>query len=332
MNEQVSPSSQSNTKLPPGALILLPVRNMVLFPGVVMPLTVGRPRSQAAAQEALRGERPIGIVLQTDPTVDEPGDEQLHRIGTVAEILRYVTAPDGTHHLIVRGTRRFRIQSFLPGYPFVTAQVEEIGESEVLTPEIEGRVQLLRQRAHEAMQLLPNVPAELVAGLDGVQSASALADFVANLMDIKPSDKQDILETFDVKTRLEKTIRFLTERIQVLRISKEIGEQTQETLSTQQREHILREQMRQIQRQLGESDDRSAELEELKRAIESAGMPKEVEDQAKKELRRLERMPDAAGEYSMIRTYLDWLIELPWSKLADERIDIQEAQIGRAHV
>ena len=121
MNEQVSPSSQSNTKLPPGALILLPVRNMVLFPGVVMPLTVGRPRSQAAAQEALRGERPIGIVLQTDPTVDEPGDEQLHRIGTVAEILRYVTAPVGTHHLIVRGTRRFRIQSFLPGYPFLTA-------------------------------------------------------------------------------------------------------------------------------------------------------------------------------------------------------------------
>lgn len=326
MNEQLSPSSESSIAIPPGALILLPVRNVVLFPGIVAPLTIGRPRSQAAAQEAVRGERPIGIVLQTDPAIEEPGEQQLHGVGTVAEILRYVTAPDGRHHLIVRGARRFRIKNVLLGFPFLVAQVDEIGESEVLSPEIEGRMQLLRQRAHEAMQLLPNVPAELVAGLDGIQSASALADFVANLMDIKPADKQDILETFDVRTRLDKAIRFLTDRIKVLRISKEIGEQTQESLSAQQREHILREQMRQIQRQLGEFDERSVELDELKRAIEAAGMPKEVEDQAKKELRRLERMPDAASEYSMIRTYLDWLLELPWSKLAEERIDIPEAR------
>jgi ATP-dependent Lon protease len=326
MNEQTSKPTESGTALPQDALILLPVRNTVLFPGIVMPLAIGRPRSLAGAQEALRGQRPVGILLQKDPMVDEPSDQHLHRVGTVAEILRYVTSPDGSHHVIARGIRRFRISTLMSGHPFLAAQVEEIGETEVLSPEVEARMRLLRQRAHEAMQLLPNSPAELVAGLDGIQSASALADFVANLMDIKPSDKQDILETFDVQIRLDKVIRFLSDRIQVLRISKEIGEQTQETLSAQQREHILREQLRQIQKQLGEADGRSAELEELRRAIEVAAMPKEVEEQAKKELRRLERMPDAAGEYSMIRTYLDWLIELPWSKLSEERIDIPDAR------
>ena len=326
MNENASKPGQPKAVFPPDVLGILPVRNSVLFPGVVMPLAIGRPQSLAAAQDALRGERPVGIVLQTDPAVDEPGDQHLHRVGTVAEILRFVTAPDGTHHLIARGVRRFRIKSLRSEQPFLAAQVEEIGESEALSPDIEARMQLLRQRAHEAIQLMPNIPAEVAAGLDGLESASALADFVANLMDIKPADKQDILETFDIKSRLDKVIHILSDRIQILRISKEIGEQTQVSLSAQQRQHILREQMRQIQRELGEADERSSELEELRRAIESAGMPKEVEEQAKKELRRLERMPDAAGEYSMIRTYLDWLIELPWSKLSEERIDIAEAR------
>jgi ATP-dependent Lon protease len=187
-------------------------------------------------------------------------------------------------------------------------------------------MQLLRQRAHEAIQLLPNAPPEIAAGLDAIDSASVMADMVASLMGIKPGEKQDILETLDVKTRLDKLLQLLAQRLQVMRISKEIGEQTQETLSTRQREHILREQMRQIQKQLGESDEQSAELDELRKAIEAAQMPKEVDDQAKKELRRLERMPEAAGETSMIRTYLDWLTELPWSKLAEERIDIPEAR------
>ena len=326
MNEQLASKDQTKSTLPSGGLILLAVRNTVLFPGIVMPLAIGRPQSQAAAQEALRSERPLGVVLQTDASVDQPSDQQLHRMGTVAEILRYVTAPDGAHHLIVRGIRRFRINMFLSGYPFLAAQIEELGESEVLSPEVEARMQLLRQRAHEAIQLLPSVPPEVAAGIDAIQSASALADFVANLMDIKLAEKQDILETLDVKLRLDKTVQFLSQRLQVLRITKEIGEQTQESLGAQQREHILREQLRQIQKQLGESDDRSTEIADLRRAIEAAGMPKEVEDQAKKELRRLERMPDAAGEYSMIRTYLDWLTELPWSKLSEERIDIPEAR------
>ncbi len=323
---QAQASTPGHPPIPQDALIILPVRQAVLFPAIMLPLAVGRPQSIAAAQLAVREQRPLGVLLQTDPAVEEPKPEQLYRVGTTAEILRYVTAADGTHHVVCRGMRRFRVVEFLAGYPFLVARVEEIGSSEVLTSEIEARVRLLQERAREAMQLLPNVPAELGATIESLDSPSALADFVAGIMDSKPSEKQDILETLDIKERLDKVLALLAQRIQILKLSKEIGEQTQQSLSSQQREHILREQLRQIQKELGEGDDKTVEIAELRLLIEKAGMPKEAEDQAKKELKRLERMPEAAAEYGMIRTYLDWLIELPWSKLSPETIDIAEAR------
>ena len=323
---QAQASTPGHPPIPQDALIILPVRQAVLFPAIMLPLAVGRPQSIAAAQLAVREQRPLGVLLQTDPAVEEPKPEQLYRVGTTAEILRYVTAADGTHHVVCRGMRRFRVVEFLAGYPFLVARVEEIGSSEVLTSEIEARVRLLQERAREAMQLLPNVPAELEAAIESLDSPSALADFVAGIMDSKPSEKQDILETLDIKERLDKVLALLAQRIQILKLSKEIGEQTQQSLSSQQREHILREQLRQIQKELGEGDDKTVEIAELRLPIEKAGMPKEAEDQAKKELKRLERMPEAAAEYGMIRTYLDWLIELPWSKLSPETIDIAEAR------
>ena len=323
---QAQASTPGHPPIPQDALIILPVRQTVLFPAIMLPLAVGRPQSIAAAQLAVREQRPLGVLLQTDPAVEEPMPEQLYRVGTTAEILRYVTAADGTHHVVCRGMRRFRVVEFLAGYPFLVARVEEIGSAEVLTSEIEARVRLLQERAREAMQLLPNVPTELGATIESLDSPSALADFVAGIMDSKPSEKQDILETLDIKERLDKVLALLAQRIQILKLSKEIGEQTQQSLSSQQREHILREQLRQIQKELGEGDDKTVEIAELRLLIEKAGMPKEAEDQAKKELKRLERMPEAAAEYGMIRTYLDWLIELPWSKLSPETIDIAEAR------
>jgi ATP-dependent Lon protease len=312
--------------LPADAMIILPIRQTVLFPGLVLPLAIGRKASIAAAQEAVRTEKPIGVVLQRDPAVEEPTAEQLYPVGTAAQILRYVTAPDGTHHVIAQGVRRFRIVEFLPGWPFLVARVDEIGVAEVITPEIEARAGLVRERAREAMQLLPNVPAEVIATIDGLESPSALADFVGGIVDAKPVEKQEILDTVDVKVRLDKVLALLAQRIEVLKLSKQIGEQTQQSLSSQQREHILREQLRHIQKELGEGDEKSVELGELREAIEKAGMSKDAEDQAKKELKRLERMPDASPEYGMIRSYLDWLIGLPWSKLDPDAIDIAEAR------
>src|SRR5216684_983349 len=324
--EQKTADQGGQPPLPPDGMILLPVRQTVLFPGIVLPLSIGRKSSIAAAQEAVRSQRMLGVILQTDPAVEEPTPEQLHRVGTAAQVLRYVTAPDGTHHVVAQGVRRFRVLEYLRGFPFLVARVEEIGIAEVMTPEIEARVGLVRTRAREAIELMPNVPMEVAATIENLDSASALADFIAGILDAKPSEKQDVLETVDIKERLDKVLALLAQRIEVLKLSKQIGEQTQQSLSSQQREHILREQLRHIQRELGEGDEKSVELAELREAIEKAGMSKEAKDQATKELKRLERMPEAAAEYGMIRAYLDWLIDLPWSKLDTDAIDVAEAR------
>jgi ATP-dependent Lon protease len=195
-----------------------------------------------------------------------------------------------------------------------------------MTPDIAARVELIRARAREAVALLPAAPPEIATAIEALDSPSALADFVAGIIDAKPAEKQRVLETLDVKERLDKVLIMLVQRIEVLKLSKEISDQTQQSLSSQQREHILREQLRQIQKQLGEDNDKSAELSELRQQIEKAGMPKEAEEQARKELKRLERMPEAAAEYGMVRTYLEWLVELPWSTLSPGAIDIAEAR------
>jgi ATP-dependent Lon protease len=317
---------KSELNLPEGALVILPLRNAVLFPGIVTPLTLGRPQSIAGAQAAAQADKPVGVLLQNDPTVESPAAEHLHHVGTVAEILRYVTAPDGGHHLIARGQRRFRVLEFLPGYPYLVARVDEVGEAEVYSTEIAARMHQLRERAREAISLLPNVPTEIAGAIEQIQSPSQLADFIANVSDLTPQEKQDLLETFEVSERLDKLLRYLAKQIEVLRLSKQIGEQTQESLAGRQREHILREQLRQIQKELGEGEEGQAEIAELREAVTKAGMSEEAEKQALKELKRLERMSEASAEHGMVRTYLDWLIELPWSKLSDERIDIAEAR------
>jgi ATP-dependent Lon protease len=324
LNAKEAPAS--DLKLPDGALILLPTRNAVLFPGIVAPLGIGRPQTVAGAQAAARADKPVGVVLQKDPTVDNPGPDDLNKVGTVAEILRYVTAPDGSHHVVARGTRRFRITEFLPDYPFLVALVDEVGEAEVFSTEIAARMHQLKERAREALSLMPQMPQELADALEQIQSPAALADFVASASDLPPAEKQALLETFDVQERLDKVLRHLVQQIEVLRISKQIGEQTQESLQGRQREHILREQLRQIQKELGEDEGTGAEIADLREAIEKAKMPEEAEKQAQKELKRLERTPEASAEHSMIRTYLDWLVELPWSTLSDDQIDIAEAR------
>jgi ATP-dependent Lon protease len=316
---------QSHPVIPEDATIILPVRNMLLFPGMVLPLTIGRPASIAAAQEAVRSARKIGLLLQDDPGIEQPGPEHLRRVGTIAEVLRYVTS-EQTHYAICRGIRRFRVDEFLPGFPYLVARITEIGISEAITPDIEARMHLLKMRARDALGLLPNAPAEIGPAIDSLDSPTALADFVAGIIDIPVREKQDLLETFDLTLLLDKLLGLLAKRIQVLELSKEIGDQTQQTLSSQQREHILREQLRQIQKELGDDDVKSTEMKELAERIEKAGMPDDAEQQARRELKRLERMPEASPEYGMTRTYLEWLIDLPWSKLDPERIDIAEAR------
>ena len=325
--QAAQPSRQGAARaLPEDALIVVPVRNVVLFPGMVVPLTVARERSRAAAHEAARLQRPLGVLLQSNPEAEEPGPDDLHWVGTTANVLRYITGPDGTHHAICQGTKRFRVLQFLDGYPFMVAQVEIIDPQERNDPDIEGRAHALKQRALEILQLLPQVPEEVVGALSGVSGPARLADFISGLIDISPAEKQALLETFDLKARLDKLLELLSHRIEVLKVSREIDERTRGSIEDGNRKHLLREQMRTIQKELGEGDEAAAEVAELERAITEAKMPEEVDKQARKELKRLERMPEGAGEYSMIRTYLDWLIELPWAAEPEAAIDIAEAR------
>ncbi|MCG6950729.1 MAG: endopeptidase La [Betaproteobacteria bacterium] len=312
--------------LPEDAIALVPVRNIVLFPGVLAPVTIGREKSVAAAQEAAKHERRVGFLLQRDPKIDAPTPEDLYWVGTAGQILRYVTSPAGAHHLVVQGQTRFRVLEFLEGWPYLVARVAWIEEPSALTPDIEARFLQLKQHAVEAVGLLPHAPDELGGVVEGVDSPAALADMVANLLDVKPEEKQALLETFALELRLDRVLELLSQRVEVLRISKEIGEQTKKAFDDRQREHVLREQMRQIQKELGEDEDERAELEELKKAIESAGMPEDVAKHARKELKRLQRMHESSGEWSMLRTYLEWLSELPWTLEPQKPIDIAAAR------
>ncbi|MET4220067.1 ATP-dependent Lon protease [Bradyrhizobium sp. LB14.3] len=323
---QTDPQNTSDVKIPEDALIIIAVRDMVLFPGAIGPIAIARPKSIAAAQQALREQRPIGIVLQRSPETDEPGPDDLYRVATIANIVRYITAPDGTHHIVCQGVQRARILDFLPGTPFPAARIQQIPEPTANSPEIEARALNLQRLAIEAIELLPQAPPELVAMFQSTTAPGALADLATSFMDIKAQDKQEVLETIDLALRVEKVSKHLAERLEVLRISNEIGQQTRASFDERQREAILREQMATIQRQLGEGDGKAAEVAELTAAIAKANMPPEADAHAKKELRRYERMPEAAGEAGMVRTYLDWLIELPWALPAEKPIDIKEAR------
>ncbi len=317
--------SGPRVRLPPGVLPVLPLRNTVLFPTLVTPLTIGRAKSLSAAQAAVDGDTPIAVVLQRNPDVGDPTSVDLYEIGTVGSIVRLVGRGD-THHLIARGEQRLRIVEFVDGYPFLAARVERIPESERSGPEIEARVMQLRERALEALKLTPNASDDLIATIRGVTDGAVLADLVASLADFKPEEKQQILETLDLSARLDRVLWLLSYKLGVLRLSRDIGERTRESIEGRQREHILREQLRTIQKELGDNEDGGADLAKLEEAIAKAKMPEATEKHARKELSRLRGMAESGGEASMLRTYLEWLTELPWAIETAKTIDIAEAR------
>ena len=313
--------------VPENALIIVPIRNTVLFPGMILPLTIGRESSILAAQQAVKTDRPVGILLQRDAEVEQPTLQDLYRVGTVANILRYVTLPDNTHVIVCQGLQRFRVSGFLPGYPFPVTHPERIDEPETTDSQIEARMIRVRERALELLQYLPQVSQELVGAVKSITQPGALADLVAGVSELKLPDRQLVLETIDLTQRLDVVLACLLSRLEVLRLSREVDERTKASIDQRQREYLLREQMKSIQKELGEGDSsNSVEIDALRKAIAEAAMPEEVAAQANKELRRLERMTDASAEYSMVRAYLDWLIELPWREPAPDSIEIAEAR------
>ncbi|WP_163650247.1 endopeptidase La [Modicisalibacter sp. 'Wilcox'] len=311
--------------LPDDVLLIVPMRGVVLFPQLVLPVSVGRPRSVAAVQEAMKSGRSLGLLLQRDPSVEEPGPPDLYRVGTMATVLRYA-ADEGAHRLICQGQSRFRVLDFIGGYPFLLARIEHLAVREVHGPEIEARMLTLRDRALEALDLLPQLPEELTRAVRAIDEPGLLADTIAGYLDLTPAEKQEVLELTDLRARLERVQRLLDYRIEVLKLSQTLHQRTQATMDERQREALLREQLRTIQRELGEGSERDAEIRELESRLAACPMPEEAGTQARRELAHLARMPEGAAEYTMARTYLDWLLELPWTRTSETPIDLARAR------
>ncbi len=321
-----APSAAPEREWPEDALVILAARQMVLFPRVVLPVVVGRDRSVRAVQAAIQSSRPLGILLQRDEKQEAPAPSDLHGVGTVAQVIRYITAPDGSHHVIAQGESRFRVLEFLETDPYFVARIERLPEAdpEPPPPEIAARFLNLKSQAHQALSYLPQKPEDLDQAIENATSPSGLTDLIATFIDIPVQEKQEILEAIELAPRMDKVLEKLAQQIEVLSLSAELRQKTQGKMEKAQREYYLREQLRQIEKELGEGP--SLELRELARKIDRSRMPTAVKKEARRDLARLERMPDGAAEHGMLRAYLDCMVELPWGKTTRDAIDLSQAR------
>jgi ATP-dependent Lon protease len=310
----------------PGALAIVPLRNTVLFPNTVMPLTIGRPSSLLAVEDAVRKQMPIGVVAQRDPAVDTPQITELYEIGTTADVLRMSPTRDGQRQVIVQGRQRFKIIEPLQSDPFLVVRVSLSEENVPRTKEFEARIMHLREQALKVLSLLPQPSAELKSVIESIEDPAALIDIIAPTLDIALAEKQEILATLDIETRLQKVSGQLTRQVELLELRQKIRAETKESVDKAQREYFLREQLKAIKKELGEEEGRDVEIEELRNKIEALKAPPEVEKEAVRELSRLERMSEMSAEHSVIRTFLDWIVELPWNIVTEERIDLPKAR------
>ncbi|HZX33158.1 MAG TPA: LON peptidase substrate-binding domain-containing protein, partial [Rhodocyclaceae bacterium] len=237
---ETNPSAPAESReLPEGALIIIPVRDVVLLPGLLMPVPIGRRFAISATQEAIQQNKPVGILLQKNPDDDAPDLDKFHGMGTIANIVRYITGPDGSHQVVCHGLQRFRVSEFLKGYPFYAARVERrLLEPDPESPSVKARMEQIKERAAELLKLMPTPPPEIGNAIRGMTSPSALADFVAGLLDMTLEEKQDFLETLDAEERMDRVLGFLSRRMEVLSLTHQIDRQTKTRMDEQQREFV----------------------------------------------------------------------------------------------
>jgi ATP-dependent Lon protease len=313
----------------PDIVPLLPLRAAVVFPHAVVPLAAGRASSVRLIEEATQGGRLVGVVMQRDPAEEEPEAEGLHPVGTLVMIHRVLKQPDGTLRLVVQGLTRLRILELLETRPYRRARVETIADVLPAEQDVEAEalVRSARSLFQKVVSLSPSLPDELAQAVDSAETSGALADVVAASLPTLPlALKQELLEAADVKLRLQKLVAALAKEAQVLELGSKIQSEVQSEMSRTQREYFLREQLKAIQKELGERDERTQEIDALRERIEQAGMTEEAYREARRELDRLAKMPPAAAEYTVARTYLDWLLAMPWREETRDEIDIERAR------
>ena len=320
----------SDSIFPAGAepiLPILPLRNSVLFPATVVPVNVGRARSVRLIEEACGRERPaIGVVTQHKPEVEDPTFEQVYHTGTIARVLKVIRLNSGQYSVVLQGVSRMRIEEPLGRHPTMRARVQRYHEAPVVDVEIEALSAHLRESARRLLNELPTASRESLHILDNVREPGALADLIESNLPVSNESKQEVLETLDVRERIRKVLDQVQRQNEVLRVKQEISTMVEEEMSSSQREYLLRQQVKAIRRELGETDIDEDDIEDLRERIALAGLPSDAEQSAKRELRRMSNMNTANSEYQVAHSYIEWLADLPWKKSTPDRLDVTQAR------
>ena len=320
------PTQNADGSKYPDVLPILPLRGVVVYPQTAVPLTVGQPRSIKLVDDVVGADKLVGLVASLNPELESPGPNDLYRVGTVAIVHRLLRAPDGTVRLLVQGMDRFRLGEFVQEEPYLKARIELAPEIVEEGLEIDALARNARDQFQQITQMIPSFPEELAGSITSVEDALQTAYTIANFQRMDIKDSQEILEIDSVAEKLKKLIGLLVREAEVLQLGQKIQNEARGEIEKVQREYFLREQMKAIQKELGEKDEQAAETEEFRKKIDDAKMPEEADKQARRELERLSRLPSAAAEYGVIRSYLDWLVSLPWSKSTPDVLDIPRAR------
>ena len=311
----------------PDTLPILPLRNSVLFPGAIIPIDVGRRKSVRLVEDAIAKERPvIGILTQKDARTEDPGSGDLYMVGCAARILKVIKLAKDNFSVILQGVSRFEVSGFDGAEPFLAAKVRSVPDPTSSDVELDALVMNLKDIAKRVVKLMPELPKEAGALVDSVTEAGHLADLITSHLELEVGEKQDVLETFDLKTRVRKVLQFLSRQLEVLKVRERINTQVQEEMGRNQREYVLRQQLKAIKEELGELDDGGGDLDEFGEKITKAKMPEEAEKVARKQLDRLKGMQPSSAEYTVTRTYLEWLVELPWAVSTEDHIELSEVR------
>jgi ATP-dependent Lon protease len=310
----------------PGALPVLPLKDMVTFPDTLTPLAVGQPRSIRLIDDVLSGERMIAMVASRDPDLDEPGPDDIYEVGVAGVVARMLKMPDGTVRVLVQGVERVRIGDFVAEDPYLIARISSLPDEVKPSPELEALTRNVQTTFSEIIEQIPYLPEELQLAVTNLDDPSALSHVIAGALRISTEEKQELLEEVHVDRRLRRLSEILARELEVIQLGSKIQSQVQSEMDKGQREYYLREQLKAIQQELGEGDEQQAEINELRERIEAAELPEGARKQADRELGRLEKLPPAAAEYGVIRTYLEWLVELPWSNRTEDNLDLRHAR------
>src|SRR6266567_3025113 len=304
-------------------LAVLPIRNAVLFPGAVAPFDVGREKSVALVEEVHNQASPvIAIFAQRDPATDDPGADDLYPVGCAARVLKALKHSSGNYSLILQGLVRIRLSDLTQSAPYLKAKIRKLEEPGAEDVEAEALAMSLRDIAKQVIQLMPELPREAGSLIDSIQAPGALADLVAANLDAPVEEKATLIETTDVKDRIRKVLRLLTRQLEILKMRERINSQIKEEMGKNQREYVLRQQLKAIKEELGEDDGDQGDLDGLEERVAKANLPNEADSVAKKQLKRLRSMQVGSAEYTVVRTYLDWILDLPWSNQTDDNLEI----------